>query len=137
MATRVTPTFGIRAWDERPWHEGENGRKLTRATVTKTYEGALQGEGTMEYVMAYADTARATFVGIERFEGSLDGRSGSFVMKDVGRFEDGVAASWFEILPGSGTGDLQGIRGSATVDAVKADTQTMTLDYDLEADPDN
>ena len=135
MATRVTPTFGIRAWDEQPWHEGENGRKLTRATVTKTYEGALQGEGTMEYVMAYADAARATFVGIERFEGSLDGRSGSFVMKDVGRFEDGVAASSFEILPGSGTGDLQGIRGSATVDAVKADTQTMTLDYDLEADP--
>ena len=131
MPKQATARFGIKRWDEQPWHEGENGRKLTRATVVKPYSGDLEGEGTMEYVMAYSSEASAVYVGIERVEGRLDGRAGTFAMKDEGTFEDGVAASSFTIVEGSGTGELEGIRGRASVDAVKADTQTMTIEYDL------
>ncbi|HEV7604373.1 MAG TPA: DUF3224 domain-containing protein [Candidatus Limnocylindrales bacterium] len=131
MTERAKATFGIKSWDEAPWHDSRDGRKLTRATVVKTYSGDLEGEGTMQYVMAYASEASAIFVGIERVEGRLAGRSGAFAMKDEGTFEGGVAASSFEIVEGSGTGDLRGIRGRASVDAVKADTQTMTLEYEL------
>jgi hypothetical protein len=132
MKKHGAATFGIKSWDETPWHEGDDGRKLTRATVIKTYSGDLEGEGTMEYVMAYASGTSAIFVGIERVDGRLDGRTGTFVMKDAGTFEDGVAASSFEIVEGSGTGDLRGISGRASVDAVKADTQSMTLEYELD-----
>lgn len=132
MGKQATATFGIKSWDEKPWHEGENGRKLTRATVVKTYSGDLAGEGKIEYVMAYASEASAVFVGFERIDGRLAGREGTFVMKDDGVFEEGVAASSFEIVEGSGTGDLDGIRGRASVDAVKADTQTITFEYDLD-----
>ena len=53
----VTATFGIDRWDEAPtWEDGS--RRITRATVVKRYEGALQATGTMEYVMAYAEEAR-------------------------------------------------------------------------------
>ena len=129
--TTATATFGIKSWDETPWHEGKDGRKLTRATVVKTYSGDLEGEGTMAYVMAYSSEAAATFVGLERVEGRLAGRTGSFVMKDDGVFSDGVAASSFEIVEDTGTGDLHGITGRASVDAVKADTQTIKLEYEL------
>jgi hypothetical protein len=131
MPKHATATFGIKSWDEKPWHEGDDGRKLTRATVVKTYSGDLEGEGTMEYVMAYASEASAIYVGIELVDGRLGGRAGTFAMKDAGTFEDGVAASSFEIVEGSGTGELAGITGRASVDATKADTQTMTLEYDL------
>ncbi len=86
----------------------------------------------MQYVMSYLNETSSTFVGLERIEGNLAGRAGSFVMKDVGRFEAGVARSSFEILAGSGTDGLEGIRGSAQVDAVHADEQTMILDYELD-----
>ncbi len=37
MSRHAVAKFGIEAWDEQPWHEGQDGRKLTRATVTKMY----------------------------------------------------------------------------------------------------
>lgn len=132
MSNQSTSTFGIKSWDEQSWHDGDDGRKLTRATVVKTYSGDLQGEGTMQYVMSYTTTGSARFVGMERVVGRLDGREGTFVMQDVGTFENGVAASSLEIVDGSGTDDLDGIRGRASVDAVKADTQTMTLEYEFD-----
>jgi hypothetical protein len=132
MPKHATATFEIKSWDEKPWHEGDDGRKLTRATVVKTYSGDLDGEGTMEYVMAYASESSAIYVGIELVDGRLGGRAGTFAMKDAGTFEGGVAASTFEIIEGSGTRELAGITGRASVDATKADTQTMTLEYDLD-----
>ena len=54
MTEHATPTFGIEAWDEHPTWEGDDGRSVTRATVTKRYHGELDATGVMEYVMAYA-----------------------------------------------------------------------------------
>jgi len=132
MTTKATATFEIDKWDEHPTHESDDGRKMTRATVTKRYQGELIGVGTMDYVMAYAPDGTASYVGLERVEGEIGGRTGTFVFQDVGGFRDGVAESEFRILDGSGTGGLQGIRGTARVDAVHADTQTMHLDYELD-----
>ena len=126
----VTTTFGIEEWDEAPTWEA-HGRRITRARVVKRYEGALAGTGTMEYVMAYEDDGTACYVGLERVEGTLDGREGAFLMEDRGTFRDGVAASDFQIVEGSGTDELAGIEGTAIVDAVKADTQRMRLEYAL------
>ena len=131
MTTRVEPTFEIKSWDEQPWHEAGGGRKLTQATVTKIYHGPLEATGTMHYVMAYADEGTATYVGLELVDGMLDGRTGTFVLKDVGGFEGGIARPAIEIVEGSGSGELGHLRGTASVDATKKDVQTMTLDYDL------
>ena len=130
MGTTIKPTFGIERWDEHPTWQGDD-RKITRATVVKRYVGALDAIGTMEYVMAYAPDGTARYVGLERVDGTLDGHPGSFVFEDTGTFRDGVAASSFRIVEGSGTGELTGISGQASVDAVHADTQTMTLEYAL------
>ena len=47
---------------------------------------------------------------LERVDGRLGNRTGSFVLQDAGRFVDGVAVSTFVIVEGSGTGELAGIR---------------------------
>ena len=132
MGTTIKPTFGIERWDEHPTWQGDD-RKVTRATVVKRYVGALDAIGTMEYVMAYGPDGSARYVGLERVDGTLDGRPGSFVLEDAGTFRDGVAASSFLIVEGSGTGELAGITGHASVDAIHADTQTMTLEYAVPA----
>lgn len=37
--------FTIRSWDEKPYGEGQELPKLTRAAVTKTFTGDIAGEG--------------------------------------------------------------------------------------------
>ena len=61
--------FAIQGWDEKPYNEGDNVPKLTRASVTKTFTGDLEGEGQVEYLMMYRSGGSATFVGLERVVG--------------------------------------------------------------------
>jgi Protein of unknown function (DUF3224) len=60
--------------------------------------------------MAY-DGADASYVGYERVVGSLGGRSGSFVLRLAGGFEQGAASTDWTVVEGSGTGGLAGLRG--------------------------
>ena len=128
-SVRAQGTFDIKAWDEETWQELAGGDKLTRAHVTRAYTGDLQGAGRLEYLTAYRGTA-ATFVGFEQVDGTLRGRRGSFVLQHAGTYADGVARSTYTIVPDSGTGELQSLRGSGTSDAT-SDATPYALDYEL------
>ena len=107
---KATGTFTIKGWDEQPFAELEGAPKLTQARVTTTYTGDLDGEGTSVLVMAY-DGADASYAGYERVVGSLGGRSGSFVLRLAGGFEQGAARTDWTVVEGSGTGELAGLQG--------------------------
>ena len=107
---KATGSFTIKSWDEQPFAELEGAPKLTQARVTTTYTGDLDGEGTSTLVMAY-DGADASYAGYERVVGSLGGRSGSFVLRLAGGFEQGAARTDWTVVEGSGTGELAGLRG--------------------------
>ena len=107
---KATGTFTIKSWDEQPFAEVEGAPKLTQARVTTTYGGDLDGEGTSTLVMAY-DGADASYAGYERVVGSLGGRSGSFVLRLAGGFEQGAARTDWTVVEGSGTGELAGLQG--------------------------
>ena len=107
---KATGTFTIKGWDEQPFAELEAAPKLTQARVTTTYTGDLDGEGTSVLVMAY-DGADAGYAGYERVVGSLGGRSGSFVLRLAGGFEQGAARTDWTVVEGSGTGGLAGLQG--------------------------
>ena len=102
--------FAIKAWDEQPWAELDQAPKLTHARVTTSYGGDLDGEGTSGLLMVY-DQDDATYAGYERVVGSLEGRSGSFVLRLDGGFQDGAATTTWTVVEGTGTGDLAGLRG--------------------------
>src|SRR2546430_17529652 len=86
-------------------------RSLTRASVTKTYTGDIEGEGQVEYLMMYRSDGSATFVGLERVVGRIGGKIGTFVLQRTGIFESGLAQESYSVIPGSATGDLQGLLG--------------------------
>ena len=73
--------FTIKSWDEKPFSEGQDVPKLTRATVTKTFTGDIVGEGHVEYLMMYRSDGSATFVGLERVVGHVAGKAGGFVLQ--------------------------------------------------------
>ncbi len=129
---KASGTFSIKNWDEKPFAERDDAPKLTNARVINAYAGDLDGEGTSDAVMVYASDTQATYVGYERFDGTLEGRSGSFVLHASGTYENGVATTKWEIVPDSGTDDLKGIRGRGGYAAKHGESAVAyELEYEL------
>ena len=122
---KATGSFTIKSWDEQPFAEVEGAPKLTQARVTTTYTGDLHGEGTSTLVMAY-DGADASYAGYERVVGSLGGRSGSFVLRLAGGFEQGAARTDWTVVEGSGTGELAASRARAGTSPSRASPRSPT-----------
>jgi hypothetical protein len=130
MTTHGKGTFQGKSWDEVAYDEGEGRPKLSRASVTNVYSGDIEGESTLEYLLAYQDDEAANFVGIERITGRVGEKSGSFVLQQSGTYEAGIAkGNWF-VVPGTGTDELTGLRGEGEFEA-NHDGATFTLDYEI------
>jgi hypothetical protein len=123
--------FAIKSWDEKPYSEEQNRPRLTRASVTKTYTGDIEGEGQVEYLMMYRSDGSATFVGLERVVGRMGGKTGTFVLQRTGMFESGLAKESYSVIPGSATEDLQGLRGDGSSAVGHGMEHPFTLNYEL------
>jgi hypothetical protein len=133
MTRRATGTFKLEGWDETAYGEAGDGGKLTRAAVKQAFSGEIEGEGAVEWLMCYRPDQTADFVGLQRIVGQVGGRSGSFVMvQSAGTFDGQEAKGELSVVPGSGTGDLRGLRGKGEFSAPHGSTASITLDYDFE-----
>lgn len=131
MKKSANARFAITSWDEKAYSEGQDLPRLTRAKVTKTFTGDIEGEGQVEYLMMYRSDGSATFVGLERFVGRIGGRTGTFVLERSGVFENGQAKESYSVIPGSGTGELQGLRGDGRSAVGHGTEHPFSLNYDL------
>jgi hypothetical protein len=111
MKKTAKARFVIKTWEEKPFSEGPDLPKLTRASVAKTFTGNIEGEGQVEYLMIYRGDGSATFVGLERIVGRIGSKTGTFVLQRTGVFENGQAKESYSVIPGSATGDLVGLKG--------------------------
>ncbi|MDT5336660.1 MAG: hypothetical protein QOD90_2165 [Mycobacterium sp.] len=126
MTSHVEAEFEIASWDEKPFDEGVGVAKLTEALVAKKYSGSIDATSTTKWLMAYAPDKTATFVGIERIKGTVDGKHGSLVVLHDGVFKDGAATASLRIV--SGTDELKGMTGKGTFKADPAGSVTLELD---------
>ena len=113
-------------WEEAPYRPDENGRRFTRTSAQFAFVGDIVGVAYVEYLMFYSafdpldmHKSQAQYVGQIKLEGSLKGKSGSFVMTDIGTYEAGVASSEVDIILGSGSGELSNIVGLGSYQADK------------------
>jgi hypothetical protein len=68
-------------------------------------------------------------VSMQWFRGQLSGRNGSFVLQGSEVIDRGkIEAAWF-VVPGSGTGELAGLRGEGGFAGDFGQGSTGTLDY--------
>ena len=74
-------TFDVTPGSEEAFHEVDDGPKLTHATGTQRFTGDLQADGAVDWLMCYLPDSSATFVGLQRIDGSLAGKTGTFVMR--------------------------------------------------------
>jgi hypothetical protein len=132
MRKSARAQFAIKSWDEKPYSEGTDLPKLTRASVTKTFSGDIEGEGHVEYLMMYRSDGSATFVGLERIVGRVGGKAGTFVLQRTGVFEGGQAKESYSVVAGSGTGELHGLRGDGTSALGHGSDYPFLLNYELD-----
>lgn len=134
MTTHATATFSIKSWDEKTWagkpHNEVTGPKLTRAEIAYNYEGDFSGESSMQYLMYYRPDEQVSCVALERMDGTLGGRRGSFVLQHNGLVDGHSITGDFTIIPSSGTGELAGIQGNGKLYATDKVWQ-ITFDYDF------
>ncbi|MBH5333727.1 DUF3224 domain-containing protein [Streptomyces pactum] len=135
MTTHTTGTFTYSSWDEATTGESPDGAKLARATVVNTFSGGITAEGTScVYAITYLTGKTGVCRGYEMVTGALDGRRGGFVLDQHATFgEDGVVHCTFEVVAGSGTGELAGLSGTGAFTAVPGEpTVPYTFDYRLD-----
>jgi hypothetical protein len=124
--------FDIINWDEQTYLELPQGGKLTRASVVQTFHGGIEGEGSVEYLMAYPREDAATYAGMMVVSGLMNGKSGGFVMQVSGTFDEGLAAGTWFVIPGTGSGELAGLKGDGGFGPHGHGSMPYTLDYELE-----
>ncbi|CCH28190.1 DUF3224 domain-containing protein [Actinosynnema sp. NPDC047251] len=113
--------FTITRWDETATGE------FDRVQVGKAFTGVLEGTSTAELTTCQPVEGSAGYVAIEKFEGRLDGREGTFVFQHAATISPAGPAFYGVIIPDSGTGELTGISGT-----VKMEHELITLDYTLD-----
>ena len=118
-------TFTIDSWDQEPLTDA-GGRSFSRATVTKTFSGDIQGTSTAWLVMSMVGDEGAEYVGLETFDVSIHGRSGRFVLLHQAAGSADLVR--WSIAPGSATDDLFGLAGSAHIEIAEDGTHTFTLE---------
>jgi hypothetical protein len=131
MTAQAKGTFKVSGWEENTYEELENGGKLTKAHVTFGFDGDLEAEGGWEAVMCYQQDGSASFTGFQHTTGSLRGRTGGFVLRADGAFSGGQAVTNWQVVDGSATGQLRGLRGTGTAVTTSESGGEFTLDYEL------
>jgi hypothetical protein len=116
-------------YDEEAYAEAD-GVELSRVHISRTFSGDLEGSSTAELMIAKSEGGGG-YVGHDKVTGTLGGKSGSFVFQHTGLMGPDGVTNTGTIVPGSGTGDLEGITGEGTMLADEEGKHTFTLTYQL------
>jgi Protein of unknown function (DUF3224) len=126
--THATGKINVKTYEPITYDQPAEGPTLVRIRVVEDFSGDIEGEGAAEFLQTTHED-EASFVGVERVTGRLGGKSGTFVLQDQGTLKGTtVSGTWF-VVPGSGTGELQGLRGEGGFEAELGQGADVALDY--------
>jgi hypothetical protein len=124
-------TFEITSGSEDVYREAEGEVRLTRARGEQRFAGDIDGQGAVEWLMCYSPTGGARFVGLQRIEGTVGDRRGSFVIEAMGDHDGARSKGTWRIIPASGTGQLAGISGAGEFEAPGGPSASYRLEYEI------
>lgn len=130
-------TFTVTSFDAVDWTpEIACGVPVGHARMVKEFEGDVAGRAVTQFSYAFdQDTNTGTYVALESFDGSVLGRRGACAFVHSATAIEGDETTrhdeFFQIVPGSGTGDLTGITGSGAIAVDPDGTHRIRLDHRL------
>jgi hypothetical protein len=102
--------------------------------IDKRFGGDLEAtsKGQMLAVRTKVEGS-AGYVALERVEGTLAGRAGSFVLQHSGTMTRGAQQLSIAVVPDSGTGELEGLAGQMRINIADG-RHSYEFDYTLGGD---
>jgi hypothetical protein len=131
MTTRAAGTFEVKITPLTP--DGIGGDKsMGRMAIDKRFQGDLEGTSNGEMLTGGTDVkGSAVYVAVEKVEGKLAGRAGTFLLRHVGTMTRGVPELSVVVVPDSGTGELKGLSGTMNI-LIEPGKHSYEFDYSLE-----
>lgn len=114
--------------DAKPYDQTA-GPALVEIHISEKFTGDLDGESTVRALQVQNHDNSARMISMQRFRGKLGGRQGTFVLQGSETVENGRIKAKWSVVPGSGTGDLGGLRGEGGFVGGFGKGSNGTLDY--------
>jgi hypothetical protein len=116
MRTHASGTFEVKLNPQKADNPPAEAANLGRMSIDKQFRGNLEATSKGEMLSAVTDVqGSAGYVAIERVSGTLDGRSGTFVLQHSGTMTRGEPQLSVTVVPDSGTDQLTGLAGKMTI----------------------
>ena len=126
--THATAKITVHSSESTPWDQALS-PTLNEVHLNETFTGDMEGDSPVRALQVLRSDHSASLVSMQRFHGKLGGRKGTFVLQGQETVENGkIRAIWF-VVPGSGTGDLSGLRGEGGFEGDFGKGSDGTLDY--------
>jgi Protein of unknown function (DUF3224) len=128
MTSHATGPFDVKMIPQ----DDKAGDGLTRMLLDKQYHGDLEGAAKGQMLTGGVSANHSgAYVAMEKFTGTLHGRSGSFVLHHTGIMTNGKPDLTILVAPDSGTGQLAGITGKMTITIAADGKHSYDFEYTL------
>ncbi|WP_116127042.1 DUF3224 domain-containing protein [Lewinella sp. IMCC34183] len=128
---KTTGTFQVKMQPLEPYAQTKSGAALGRMSLDKTFSGPLEATSRGEMLTGMATVkGSAGYVAIEKVDGSLEGKKGTFVLQHFGTMQGGNSRLIVEVVPDTATGELTGLSGTMDI-RNEGGTHQYDFDYQL------
>ncbi len=133
MTQHATGSFEVKMAPQKPDNAPAEASGLGRMSIDKQFHGDLEATSKGEMLsFLNRDIGSGGYVAMEKVSGTLQGRSGSFILEHNATMNRGTPALEVIVVPDSGTGELTGISGSMKI-RIEGGKHFYDLDYTLPA----
>jgi hypothetical protein len=130
MGSRATGPFDVKISPQQAYNTDQTAL-LARMSLDKQFHSDLEATSKGEMLTAGSTVqGSAAYVAIERVTGKLHGRNGSFALQHTGKMNRGTPSLVITVVPDSGTGDLEGLSGTMSIEIVSG-KHSYVFDYSL------
>jgi hypothetical protein len=114
--------------------QADDGDGVGRMKLDKQYQGELDAssKGQMLAVMGGIQGS-GCYVALERVDGALGGRKGTFALQHAGTMNRGAQSLSITVVPDSGTGELAGLAGKMDIRIEPGGKHFYDFEYTLKA----
>ncbi len=115
VTTHARGAFEVKLTPQPPGVEAEDSM-VSRLMIDKRFHGDLEGTSRGQMLAATTgEQGSAGYVAIELVRGTLEGRTGTFMLQHSGTMARGAPHLSVSVIPDSGTGELVGLTGQMSI----------------------
>jgi Protein of unknown function (DUF3224) len=128
MPTHASGPFDVKL---TPQSDKDADPALSRMSIDKQYHGDLEATSKGQMLATGDAKGSGVYVAIEKVSGTLNRRTGTFVLHHTGIMTRGTPQLSITVAPDSGTGQLEGITGKMTINIAPGGKHSYEFEYTL------